>query len=179
MREIEVQGMTFEEKYSREELQEVVKNVAERINHDYEGREPLFICVLNGAFMFAADLFREITLHSTITFVRLKSYTGMSTTGEVREMIGLPEDLKDRDVIVVEDIVDTGHSMHHFLGRLKEAGVRSAEVCTLLFKPDSLQCEDARPKYVGLEIPKAFIVGYGLDLDEYERNHDAIYALKK
>lgn len=159
-------------------ISEAVSRVAGEINRDYAGREPLFICVLNGAFMFAADLFRKITLHADITFVRLKSYTGMGS-GEVREIVNLYEDIRGRDVIVIEDIVDTGNSMHYFKKELFEAGAETVEVCSFLFKPEALQREDARPKYVGFEIPKQFILGYGLDLDEFERNRDAVYALKK
>jgi len=170
--------MTFEESITPEEINQIVHRVADQINRDYHDRKPLFICVLNGAFIFAADLFRLIECEADITFVRLKSYTGMGTSGEVRQIVNLYEDVRDRDVIIIEDIVDTGHSMHHFLAALQDAGVRSAELCSFLFKPDALQCEDARPKYVGKEIPKEFILGYGLDLDEMHRNHDAIYTLK-
>lgn len=175
----EAQGMTFEETLTPEMIAGAVERVAGEINQDYAGMEPLFVCVLNGAFIFAADLFRKIRLHSDITFVRLKSYTGTSNSGEVREIVNLYEDIRGRDIIVIEDIVDTGNSMHHFLQALQEAGARSATVCSFLFKPDALQCPDARPKYVGFEIPKQFILGYGLDLDEFERNRDAVYTLKK
>ena len=179
MRTIEAQGMLFEETLTPEMIAAAVTRVANEINKDYEGKEPLFICVLNGAFIFAADLFRKVTLHADITFVRLKSYTGTGTSGEVREIVNLYEDIRGRDVIVIEDIVDTGNSMHHFLHALFEAGARSAEVCSFLFKPEALQCPDAKPKYIGFEIPKQFILGYGLDLDEFERNRDAVYTLKK
>ncbi|MBQ9426487.1 MAG: hypoxanthine phosphoribosyltransferase [Paludibacteraceae bacterium] len=175
---IEVQGMTFEETLTPDMIADAVQRLAGEINRDFAGQEPLFICVLNGAFMFAADLFRKITLHTDITFVRLKSYTGTSSSGEVREIVNLYEDIRGRDVIVIEDIVDTGNSMHHFLQGLQEAGAKSAVVCSFLFKPDALQCPDAKPKYVGFEIPKQFIIGYGLDLDDFERNRDAVYTLK-
>ncbi|MCQ2345798.1 MAG: hypoxanthine phosphoribosyltransferase [Paludibacteraceae bacterium] len=176
MREVQFQGMTFEEMITPSQISEIVSRVAEQINNDYAGRQPLFICVLNGAFVFAADLYRKITLPADITFVRLKSYTGMSH-GEIRQVLPIYEDIRDRDVIVIEDIVDTGHSMHHFMKMLREQGVRSAEICSFLFKPEALEEEDARPKYVGKEIPKRFIVGYGLDLDEQGRNLDAVYVL--
>lgn len=178
MRTFEAQGMTFEETLTPEMIQKEVARVAGEINRDFAGKEPLFICVLNGAFIFAADLFRKITLHADITFVRLKSYTGMGASGEVREIVNLYEDIRGRDVIVIEDIVDTGNSMHYFKKELFEAGAESVEVCSFLFKPEALQREDARPKYVGFEIPKQFILGYGLDLDEFERNRDAVYTLK-
>lgn len=178
MKTVEAQGMTFEEFISKEEIAKAVAAVADRINHDYAGREPLFICTLNGAFMFAADLFRQINLHAQMTFVRLKSYEGTSSTGEISELVSLQSDVYGRDVIVLEDIIDTGYTMRYFKQQLLDKGARTVAVASMLFKPDSLLCKDARPEYVGVEIPREFIIGYGLDLDEYERNHDCIYHLK-
>lgn len=179
MKTIQEQGMTFVESISAAQIADAVKQVADQINHDYEGREPLFICVLNGAFIFAADVFRQISLRTRMTFVRLKSYSGTASTGEVREIVELNEDITGRDIIVIEDIVDTGYSMHYYKQHLLDIGARSVEICTFLFKPTALLCPDAKPKYVGMEIPKEFIIGYGLDLDEYWRNLDAIYTLQK
>lgn len=173
-------GLDFELYISEAELAAAVDSLAEQINHDYEGREPLFVCVLNGAFLFAADLFRRITLHSQMTFVRLCSYTGLGRSGEVREMMGLTnEEVKDRDIIVLEDIVDTGYSMHYFIQNLQQSGARSVAVCSCLFKPEALLCPDARPKYVGIEIRKRFILGYGMDLDGFGRNLPAVYVLSE
>lgn len=179
MKTVQEQGLTFVESISATQIAHAVKRVAECINHDYQGREPLFVCVLNGAFIFAADLFRQISLHSRIAFVRLKSYSGTASTGEVRELVELNEDISGRDIIVIEDIVDTGYSMHYYKQHLLNKGARTVEICTFLFKPTALLCPDAKPKYVGMEIPKEFIVGYGLDLDDYCRNLDAIYTLQK
>ena len=178
MRKVEISNMTFEESVTPEQIAYAVNNVAERINRDYAGREPLFICILNGAFIYAADLFRKITLHSEITFVRLKSYTGMSTTGEIRELIGLSEPIEGRDVIIIEDIVDTGHSMHYYKEKLLSQGAKSVAITAFFFKPEALKYPDAKPDYIGMEIAKEFIIGYGLDLDGYARNLDAIYKLK-
>lgn len=177
MRSVELNNRVFDEYITPDEIQEAVKTVAERINADYAGREPLFVCVLNGAYIYAADLFRSINLHSEITFVRLKSYGGTSTTGNVRMIVPLQEDVKDRDVIVVEDIVDTGITMHGFKRLLREQGARSVAVTSFLFKPEALQHPDSEPEYVAFRIPRKFILGYGLDYDGYGRNLDAVYAL--
>ena len=177
MRSVELNNRVFDEYITPDEIQEAVKTVAERINADYAGREPLFVCVLNGAYIYAADLFRSINLHSEITFVRLKSYEGTSTTGNVRMIVPLQEDVKDRDVIVVDDIVDTGITMHGFKQLLREQGARSVAVTSFLFKPEALQHPDSEPEYVAFRIPRKFILGYGLDYDGYGRNLDAVYAL--
>lgn len=178
MKTIVADGMTFEEFLTPEEIADCVKQVADRINEDYEGREPLFICTLNGAFIFAADLYRQIRLHSQITFVRLKSYEGTSTTGEISELIGLQTSVEGKDVIVIEDIVDSGYTMKYFKQRLLDAGANTVAIASLMFKPGSLLCPESRPDYIGKEIPREFIIGCGFDLDDYERNHSSIYHLK-
>ena len=178
MQSVEVNGLVFDEYLSVDKIAEVVDNVAERINRDYAGRAPLFICVLNGAFMYASDLFKRITLPCEITFVRLKSYEGTSTTGDVKILTPLTVDIKDRDVIVIEDIVDTGLTMHGFIHQLQEMGANSVELTSFLFKPEALKYADATPKYAGLEIPTKFVLGYGLDFDERGRNLPALYVLR-
>ena len=178
MASVSVNNRIFDEYVSAQEIARYVSKVVERINTDYAGKKPLFICVLNGAFMYASDLFKQITLPAEITFVRLKSYEGTCSTGEVQVLTGLSADVKGRDVIVVEDIVDTGLTMHGFIKYLKEQGANSVEITSFLFKPDSLQHADAEPKYVGLSIPTKFVVGYGLDYDELGRNLPALYVLR-
>jgi hypoxanthine phosphoribosyltransferase len=178
MQSVEVNGLVFDEYLSADKIAELVDNVAERINRDYAGRAPLFICVLNGAFMYASDLFKRITLPCEITFVRLKSYEGTSTTGDVKILTPLTVDIKDRDVIVIEDIVDTGLTMHGFIHQLQEMGANSVELTSFLFKPEALKYADATPKYAGLEIPTKFVLGYGLDFDEKGRNLPALYVLR-
>jgi hypoxanthine phosphoribosyltransferase len=178
MQSVEVNGLVFDEYLSADKIAELVDNVAERINRDYAGRAPLFICVLNGAFMYASDLFKRITLPCEITFVRLKSYEGTSTTGDVKILTPLTVDIKDRDVIVIEDIVDTGLTMHGFIHQLQEMGANSVELTSFLFKPEALKYADATPKYAGLEIPTKFVLGYGLDFDERGRNLPALYVLR-
>lgn len=178
MQSVEVNGLVFDEYLSADKIAELVDNVAERINRDYAGRAPLFICVLNGAFVYASDLFKRITLPCEITFVRLKSYEGTSTTGDVKILTPLTVDIKDRDVIVIEDIVDTGLTMHGFIHQLQEMGANSVELTSFLFKPEALKYTDATPKYAGLEIPTKFVLGYGLDFDEKGRNLPALYVLR-
>ena len=179
MQSVTVNNLIFDEYLSEQEIASLVKNVAERINTDYAGREPLFICVLNGAFMFASDLFKHINLTTEITFVRLKSYEGTATTGKVNMLVPLQVPVKGRDVIIIEDIVDTGLTMHGFIQQLKEEGATSVELTSFLFKPDSLQFQDAKPKYIGKSIPTKFVLGYGLDFDEKARNLPSLYVLRK
>ena len=177
MRSVRINDLTFDEFLTPETIASLVDQVAVRINTDYAGKHPLFVCVLNGAFMYASDLFKRITVPAEITFVRLKSYSGTQTTGKITELIPLQQSVEGRDVIIVEDIVDTGLTMHHFRRMLYEQGAASVALTSFLFKSDSLQYEDAKPEYIGKEIPTKFILGYGLDLDEQARNLDAVYIL--
>ena len=178
MASVTVNNRVFDEYVSKREISQCVARVAEQINKDYAGKNPLFICVLNGAFMYASDLFKKITLPAEITFVRLKSYEGTQTTGEVKLLTPLSVDVANRDVIVIEDIVDTGLTMHGFVRHLREQGANSVEITSFLFKPDALQYADAEPKYVGLSIPTKFVLGYGLDYDELGRNLPSLYVLR-
>ena len=160
-----------------EELSKEVKRVASEITRDYEGKDPLFLCVLNGSFVFAADLIREVDIPCEISFVKMTSYQGVDTTGTVRELIGLNVDITGRHVVIVEDIVDTGITMAHMLETLKGHNPASIDICTLLTKPDKLQVQlDIR--YCCLSIPNGFIVGYGLDYDGYGRNLKGIYVVE-
>ncbi|MBQ1268420.1 MAG: hypoxanthine phosphoribosyltransferase, partial [Muribaculaceae bacterium] len=138
---VEYEGMTFKESISAAEIQQEVVRVATEINADYAGREPLFVCVLNGAFMYASDLLKHISLPCEITFVRLKSYEGTETTGSVNMLIPLQADVNGRDVIVIEDIVDTGITMHAFKKILEDKGAKSVELTSFFYKPDSLRYE--------------------------------------
>lgn len=178
MKEVSYNGLTFEPYIRQEQIRERIKELGAEITEHCRGKRPLFLCVLTGAFPFASDLFREIDTDAEITFVRLKSYSGTSTTGTVRKMMELSEDLKGRTVIVVEDIVDTGHTIKQLLADLREKQPEEVKVATLLFKPQSLQC-DVNPDYVGFEIPPKFIIGFGLDLDGLARNLKDIYVLKE
>lgn len=175
---ITVHDKHFELFISEAQIRERVEAVAARLNADYAGRNPLLVCVLNGAFVFAADLVRCLTFDHEVQFVRLSSYSGMDTTGRVREVIGLTADLTGRDVIIVEDIVDTGVTLHHALPGFLAKGARSVEICCLLTKPEKLRVP-LEVKYSAMEIPAAFIVGYGLDYDEHGRNYRDIYVVKE
>lgn len=180
MKTITLQGLEFEPYITKQQIATQVKRVAAEINEDLDGDDaPLFICVLNGAFIFAADLYREVNLpHSQITFVRFKSYDGMCSTGEMRQLMGLQEDIEGRNVIVIEDIVDTGTTAAELINLLVEHNPKSIKLATLLFKPNSI-INQVMPDYVGFNIPSKFIIGYGLDLDGEARNLSDIYILSK
>ena len=139
---------------------------------------PLFLCVLNGAFPFASDLFRASEgIDAEIAFIRLKSYEGTCTTGNVRQLLGLESDIEGRTVIIVEDIVDTGNTIHNLIGTLQEKKPADIKIATLLFKPEALE-KPIKPDYVGFSIPKKFIIGFGLDINEKARDLNDIYVLK-
>ena len=179
MEEVTYQGLTFEPYIRREEIAKQVNRLAQEIIRDYDGKNPLFLCMLNGSFIFAADLFRACDMHDAeITFIRFKSYQGMASTGEIQEIMGLTEDITGRDVIIVEDIIDSGISAAQLRKELEKHNPRSVKMVSLLFKPDALKMGPA-PEYVGFEIPSKFILGYGLDLDGLARNLPDIYVLKK
>ena len=176
MSTIQIKDRLFKPYIDRSSIDSAVKRLAAQMNKDLAGKRPLFLCVLNGAFMFAADLFREINVDAEITFIRMKSYEGTQSTGIIKQIYGLQEDIKDRTVVIVEDIVDTGFTMQNLKKQLEEKNPKEIKVATLLFKPDSLQC-DVKLDHVAFEIPKAFIVGYGLDYDELGRNLKDIYVV--
>ena len=158
------------------EILQRVQAVADRINHDLAGKNPLFLAVLNGSFIFAADLMRRITIPCEISFVKLASYQGTTSTGTIKEVIGINEDLTGRTIVIVEDIVDTGLTMKRMVESLGTRNPESIHICTLLLKPDKLQV-DLNIEYAAMEIPNEFIVGYGLDYDQQGRNLRDIYTI--
>lgn len=176
MNTIQIKDKNFSLSIPEKKIQEAVKKVGEAINNDLADQNPLFIGVLNGAFMFAADLMKYVTIPSEITFVKLSSYEGLYTTGNVKEIIGLNESVIGRNVVVIEDIVDTGITMERILSSLKVKGAASIRVATFLQKPDALQ-RDIQIDYIAMKIPNDFIVGYGLDYDGYGRNLRDIYTV--
>lgn len=179
MKEVTYEGMTFEPYITAETIRKRISELGRRIVQDCGNSRPLFVCVLNGAFPFASDLFREVEdIDAEITFIRLKSYDGMGSTGKVKEMMGLKENIEGRTVIVVEDIVDTGRTIAGLLDTLRERHPAQVKVATLLYKPDALEF-DIKPDYIGFEIPKKFIIGFGLDLNGLARNLKDIYVLKE
>lgn len=173
---IRVKDKTFAVSIPEAELRQQIKRVADEINRDYAGQEPVFLAVLNGSFVFAADLLREVNLPCEISFVKLASYQGTNTTGSIREIIGLNIDITGRPVIIVEDIVDTGLTMAHMLETLQPQNPASIAICTLLLKPEKLQVSlDVR--YCCKQIPDDFVVGFGLDYDGFGRNTKDIYTI--
>lgn len=177
MNTIQVLDKEFGPSITAAEILTQVCRVASEINRDYQGESPLFLVVLNGAFIFAADLMREISLPSEVSFVKLASYEGTSTTGTVREVIGLNTDITGRPVIIVEDIVESGITMAHMIDTLKKQNPKSIDICTLLLKPQKMEVKlDIR--YVAMEIPNDFILGYGLDYNGLGRGLKDIYTLK-
>lgn len=173
---IKVHDKEFEIFISSEKIQQTIDKMAEQINSDFRGKDVLFLVVLNGAFMFAADLLKRIDFECQVSFVKLSSYVGTTSTSTVRELIGLDEVLRGRTVIIVEDIVDTGITMSNTIEKLKHLEAAEVKLATLLFKPDAF-LKDFPIDYVGLEIPNDFIIGYGLDYDGLARNYPDIYTL--
>ncbi len=176
MKTIKLKDKTFRINIPSDEILSQVKRVAQEIDKDYENRRPLFVVVLNGAFMFASDLMKYVNTECEISFVKLSSYQGTQSTETVKEIIGLNQSIDGRDIIVVEDIVDTGITMENLLNDLHKMSPKSISIATLLYKPESFQ-KDFDIQYVGFSIPNDFIVGYGLDYDELGRNLSDIYII--
>jgi hypoxanthine phosphoribosyltransferase len=176
MATIKVHDKLFEPWMKASEINERITVLAQQINQDYEGKKPLFISILNGSFIFAADLFKQITIETEICFIKLVSYKGTKSTGNVITSIGLDESLQDRHVIVLEDIIDTGKTLHEFLPQLYNQQPASVNICSLLHKPDAT-VHPLNIKYLGFSIPNKFVLGYGLDYDGLGRNIPELYRL--
>ena len=159
------------------QIEERISQMGHQISNDYTHCTPLFVGILNGAFMFASQLFKHLSIQAEITFIKLSSYNKLNSSGQVTQLLGLNETLFQRDVIILEDIVDTGTTMVQMLTAMDELRPKSVEIATLLFKPDAL-VEKLDLKYVGFEIPDRFVVGYGLDYAGLGRNLPDIYQLK-
>lgn len=179
MKKVKILDKEFEIFIPYEKIRSVIEKMADQMNVELVGKDPLFLCILNGSFMFAAELFKRINfVESEISFVKLASYNGDSTTGKVKQLIGLNEEIEGRTVVVLEDIVDTGITINNIQEQLDKLNPKEVLVASLLLKPDALQ-KEVSLKYVGLEIPNDFIVGYGLDYDGYGRNLLDIYSVIK
>ncbi len=177
MKNIVIKDKEFELFIDSEIIEANIRRIAAKMNSDLKDLNPMFIVVLNGSFMFAGELMKYVTIPSEITFVRLSSYHGTSSTGKIHEVLGLNDNIEGRTVVIVEDIVDTGNTMKSLLSQLNKRRTKEIMISTLLFKPDSL-IHDIKLDYIALEIPDDFIVGYGLDYEGYGRNLRDIYKLK-
>jgi len=178
MTKVQVRELVFEKFIGSDQIDAAVQKVADGINRDYAGKNPLLLAILNGSFIFASDLMRKLTIPCEISFVKFASYSGTLTTSNVKELIGVSEELEGRHLIVVEDIVDTGITMHKLLQDLKEKNPADVKVACFCFKPEAFQ-KNFTIDYLGMEIPNDFIVGYGLDYDGYGRNYPDIYRIVK
>ena len=176
MKRVTLHDKTFELSITAEKIQQAVNNMAAQINKDYAGSEPVFLIILSGSFMFAADLLKKIDFNCETSFVKLASYSGTESTHNVRELIGIDEKIKGRRIIVVEDIIDSGITMEYLLNKLKNIEPEDVRIATFLLKPDALT-KDISIDYVGIKIPNDFIVGYGLDYNGQGRNLPDIYKI--
>jgi hypoxanthine phosphoribosyltransferase len=177
MSTIQVLDKTFEPYLNEAAIQEKITELALQLNKDYAGKRPLFLSILNGAFLFTADLFKQITIEAEVSFIKLASYKGTSSTGNVITAIGLDMNVKDRHIIILEDIIDTGKTLHHYLPQLESMQPASVKIAVLLDKKEALQYP-VKVDYACFEIPNKFVVGYGLDYDGLGRNSKDIYQLK-
>ena len=173
---VKIKDKTFQTSITEAEIKQRVKELAAKLSNDLNGKNPLLLGVLNGSFIFAADLMREMTIPCEISFVKLASYQGITSTGKVHEVLGINENLTGRDVVIVEDIVDTGRTMKQMVESLGTRNPASVHICTLFVKPDKLE-EELDIEYAAFSIPNDFIVGYGLDYDQQGRGLKEIYTL--
>jgi hypoxanthine phosphoribosyltransferase len=174
---MKIKDKEFELYISEQKIQSRIEEIAKTLNEEYKEKQPLFIGIMNGSFMFASDLMKHIEIPSEITFIKVSSYEAMKSSGKIKELVGIQENIFNRDIIFLEDIVDTGQTMAHLIESFRELGPKSIRLCSLLFKPDSLKAE-LTIDYIGFDIPNAFVVGYGLDYDGLGRNLRDIYQLK-
>lgn len=174
---ISLEDKDFVPYISAEEIASKIEALASLINQDYAEKQPIILCILSGSFIFTADLVRKLSIPHTIEFVRYSSYSGTSSTGQISKILGLRTDIKDQDIVIVEDIIDTGFTISTAIRELYVSEPKSVKVASLLFKPDALKHE-VPLDYIGFEIPNKFVVGYGLDYNELGRNIPGIYQLK-
>jgi hypoxanthine phosphoribosyltransferase len=176
MPDIFVNGKMFRPFIDEQQIQQRVAELGREIDRDYEGMDPLFIAILNGSFIFAADLFRNISIAAEISFIKLASYKGTSSTGNVITAIGMDENINGRHIIILEDIIDTGRTLNAFLPEILQRQPASLKIATFLTKPTALQY-DVKADYIGFEVPDKFVLGYGLDFDGLGRNLPELYEL--
>jgi len=176
MKRVRIKDRDFELSIPADAILKEVHKLSARINEDLQGQNPLFLCVLNGSFIFAADLLKKVNIDCGISFIKLASYQGTSSTGNVKTVLGLDEEIRDRTVVVIEDIVDTGNTIVALTEQLRLFNPKTIKIATLLFKPDTYD-KDINIDYVALEVPNDFLVGYGLDYDGLGRNLESIYTV--
>lgn len=174
---IKVKDKEFKLYLSQVEIQQIVKELAKEISEDLKDENPLMLPVLNGSFIFASDLLREMDIDAEVSFIKMASYSGTQSTGNAKQLIGLNEDISGRTIVLIEDIIDTGISMEILLNQLRQYNPKMILICTLLFKPGKFQ-KDYSIHYIGKQIEDEFIVGYGLDYDGLGRKYSEIYQLK-
>lgn len=177
MREVVLHGRTFELYLEAEVINQAVRQLALRLKEDFKGRDPLFVCIMNGSFMFASELMYAIDEDFEVAFARYSSYEGTSSTGQLREVMPVTQSLEGRVVVIVEDLIDTGFTMHCLQKRFYELGAKEVHIASMLSKPAALKC-DVKTDYIALEIENKFILGHGLDYDNYGRMFKDIYQLK-
>ena len=175
---MKIKGLQFVEFITEEDIRKKVQTLAEQINHDYADKSPFFLPVLNGSFIFASDLIKQISISCRVSFVKVSSYSGTASTGQLKSLIGIDESLFNQNILIVEDIVDTGFTLQRIIDELKGLGTKSVEVVTLLRKQPARE-KNINPKYVGFDIDDEFVLGYGLDYDGLGRNLKEIYKAVK
>jgi len=176
MKEIHILDKKFREFLTEKAIQQRIEEMARQVNNDLAGKEVVFLGILNGAFLFAADLFRRIEFPARISFVKLASYQGTSSSGSIKELIGWNEDIKNKTIVVVEDIVDTGNTLERIVDELVIRKATEVRIAAMLFKP-AAYTKNIPIDYIGFEIPNDFVVGYGLDYDGFGRNLSSVYTL--
>ncbi len=176
MNNVVINNHSFKIKITSAEIQKAVTALAKTINHDLKGKNPLFLAILNGSFMFASDLMKQLTIDCEISFVKLSSYEGTTSTGKIKQLIGIDENIKGRTVVIIEDIVDTGNTIENVWKQLKELDPIEIKVATLLFKSDAF-LKTVPIEYAAIVVPNDFMVGYGMDYNGLGRNLNDIYVL--
>lgn len=174
---VTIHDKQFRKYISTAKVQKAVAGIAKKINKDYKNERPVFLSVLNGSFMFTTDLLKQLKIECEVSFIKVSSYSGTGSTGKVNELIGLNENLKDRSVIILEDIVDSGNTIKKIIPELKQCDPKQVRIAALFFKPDAFK-GSIKPDYIGIEVPNDFLVGYGLDYNGLGRNLSDIYKLK-